>query len=79
VSAVSIHSLSVLFSGTEHGLQLVINIEQYEYMLGEHDSAGLKILLYSNREVPMVTYLGQGVAPGTRTFVGTTVTVVSTA
>ncbi|XP_064650053.1 uncharacterized protein LOC135501729 isoform X2 [Lineus longissimus] len=63
-------------AGTEHGLQLVLNIEQYEYMLGEHDSAGLKILLYSNREVPMVTYLGQGVAPGTRTFVGTTVTVM---
>ena len=60
----------VFIKGTDHGLRLTINVEQYEYMHGPHDSAGLKILLYDPAEEPLVYELGQAVATGTHTYVG---------
>ncbi|XP_064643335.1 uncharacterized protein LOC135497392 isoform X2 [Lineus longissimus] len=70
------HPLYISDTGTEHGLRLTVNVEQYEYMHGPHDSAGLKVLLYDTDEVPLVYELGQAVATGTHTFIGVKVLVM---
>ena len=57
-------------SGVESGLRLTLNIEQYEYMAGPHDAAGVKILLHDPEELPSVHGLGQAIAPGAHGFVG---------
>ena len=56
--------------GVNSGLRLTLNVEQYEYMAGPHDAAGVKILLHEPRETPSVHGLGQAVATGTHAFVG---------
>ena len=56
--------------GIDSGLQLMLNIEQYEYMNGPHDSAGVKVLLHDPRQTPLVASLGQAVSTGSSTFVG---------
>ena len=61
------HTLS---TGVENGLRLTLNVEQYEYMPGPHDAAGLKMLLHDVRELPSVHGLGQAVATGTHGFAG---------
>ena len=33
----------------ESGFRLMLNIEQYEYMNGPHDGAGVKVLLHDPR------------------------------
>ena len=57
-------------AGVETGLRLTLNVEQYEYMTGPHDAAGLKMLLHDSRELPSVHGLGEAVATGTHSFVG---------
>ena len=57
-------------SGIETGLRLILNVEQYEYMPGPHDAAGIKMLLHDSRETPSVHSLGQAVATGTHGVVG---------
>ena len=54
----------------ESGLRLTLNVEQYEYMTGPHDAAGVKILLHDPREIPSVHALGQAIPTGTHAFVG---------
>ncbi|XP_064649409.1 uncharacterized protein LOC135501299 isoform X2 [Lineus longissimus] len=71
------HALSSNKTGSEAGLQVTINVEQYEYMEGPHDSAGIKLLLYDRNNIPVVKELGHGVATGTHTFVGAEVLVMS--
>ena len=56
--------------GIDSGLQLMLNIEQYEYMNGPHDSAGVKVLLHDPRQTPLVASLGQAVSTGSSSFVG---------
>ena len=60
----------MLFAGTGGGLRLHLNIEQYEYMKGPHNGAGIKLLLHRPQEVPLVSDLGVAVMPGTQSFVG---------
>ncbi|XP_013405367.1 uncharacterized protein LOC106170158 [Lingula anatina] len=60
-------------TGAEHGLRLTINIEQYEYMSGPFGSAGLKVLLHEQHEVPLVRDLGQAIPPESHAFVGMSV------
>ncbi|XP_053396435.1 uncharacterized protein LOC123544907 isoform X3 [Mercenaria mercenaria] len=60
----------VASSGVDSGLRVTLNVEQYEYMTGPHDSAGIKILLHDAREMPFVHELGQAVPTGTHAFVG---------
>ena len=60
----------LIYSGVDSGLRLTLNVEQYEYMAGPHDAAGVKILLHEPRETPSVHGLGQAVATGTHAFVG---------
>ncbi|XP_060600472.1 uncharacterized protein LOC132753933 isoform X2 [Ruditapes philippinarum] len=57
-------------SGVDSGLRVTLNVEQYEYMTGPHDAAGIKILLHDSREMPFVHELGQAVPTGTHAFVG---------
>ena len=69
--------MNILYVGVEVGLRLTLNVEQYEYMTGPHDAAGLKMLLHDNRELPSVHGLGQAVASGTHSFVGVKFMLVS--
>ncbi|XP_064641053.1 uncharacterized protein LOC135495943 isoform X2 [Lineus longissimus] len=56
--------------GSNGGLRLRLNIEQYEYMSGPIEGAGIKILLHDQQEIPMVRYLGQAIPPGAHALVG---------
>lgn len=58
-----------LNTGSGFGLSLVLNIEQYQYMTGPQDEAGIKVLLHDAREIPLVKDLGFAIAPGTHTLV----------
>ena len=48
----------------------MLNIEQYEYMNGPHDGAGVKVLLHDPRQTPLVRSLGQAVPTGSSAFIG---------
>ena len=52
-------------------------MEQYEYMTGPHDAAGVKMLLHDPRELPSVHALGQAIPTGTHAFVGIKLTEVT--
>ncbi|KAK2189640.1 hypothetical protein NP493_101g09056 [Ridgeia piscesae] len=39
-------------AGEKYGLQLLLNIEQYQYTKGPHNAAGLKLLLHGQEEIP---------------------------
>ena len=56
------------FSGSSNGLRLLLNIEQYEYMVGPNEAAGIKMLLHDPNEAPLVEELGMAVAPGSHAF-----------
>ncbi|CAC5415202.1 unnamed protein product [Mytilus coruscus] len=54
--------------GVENGLKLKLNVEQYEYMPGPHDAAGIKLLIHDRIEMPRVYALGQAVSTGANVF-----------
>ena len=56
--------------GTDSGLHLRLNLEQYEYMRGPHSAGGLKILLHRQNEFPSVQDLGDAIPAGAYAFVG---------
>ncbi|KAK7093190.1 hypothetical protein V1264_006986 [Littorina saxatilis] len=62
--------LYVLSTGAEYGLKLTLNVEQYEYMPGPHDAAGVKMLLHDSKEFPGVAELGLAMPTGTHAYVG---------
>lgn len=62
--------LTVSESGTANALSLILNIEQYEYMNGPDNDAGVKIFLHNDYTRPLMTDLGFAVASGTHTLVG---------
>ena len=43
VRVISMHISYIYVKGSSFGLQLVLNIEQYEYMDGPHTDAGIKV------------------------------------
>ncbi|ELU15723.1 hypothetical protein CAPTEDRAFT_201141 [Capitella teleta] len=61
---------SVMDSGSSVALSLILNVEQYEYMRGPQNDAGVKILLHDQGEFPGAKDLGFAAAPGTHTLVG---------
>jgi hypothetical protein len=65
-------------AGVNSGLSLTVNVEQYEYMTGPHDGAGVKVLMHAPNEYPMVHQLGMAVPTGAHAFLGVKVNVVST-
>ena len=65
-------------AGAEEGLSLMLNVEQYEYMPGPHDAAGVKILLHDRNEFPKVHALGQALSAGVHSFMAIKLVSVST-
>lgn len=65
-----------MVSGVENGLKLKLNVEQYEYMPGPHNAAGIKILIHDRLEKPMVHALGQAVSTGANVFTSVQLTKV---
>ena len=63
--------------GVKHGLQLVLNIEQYEYMKGPHNAVGLKLLLHQKDAVPLVQDFGDNIPAGMHTFVAVSISKVN--
>uniref|UniRef100_A0A8D0B135 Uncharacterized protein n=1 Tax=Salvator merianae TaxID=96440 RepID=A0A8D0B135_SALMN len=67
--------LTTVKGGTGNGLELMLNIQQDEYLpvWGDTDEtsyeAGVKVQLHSQNEPPAIDQLGFGVAPGFQTFV----------
>ena len=64
-------------SGSGYGLHLMVNIEQYEYMEGPFNTAGLKILAHAPNTQPRVRDLGFDVPPGMQGLVGIQITQVT--
>ncbi|XP_041378054.1 acid-sensing ion channel 1C-like [Gigantopelta aegis] len=62
--------LHVSSTGSDYGLKLTLNVEQYEYMPGPHDAAGVKLLLHDHKEFPKVHELGLAIPTGSHTFIG---------
>ncbi|ESN99980.1 hypothetical protein HELRODRAFT_83577, partial [Helobdella robusta] len=62
--------LNVVRSGARSGLSVMLNIEQYEYMIGPDHESGVKLLLHDPREIPQVRDLGFAVSPGSHVLVG---------
>ncbi|CAD5125371.1 DgyrCDS13610 [Dimorphilus gyrociliatus] len=57
-------------TGSRFGLSLTINIEQYEYMIGPHSDAGIKVFMHAKNEIPEVRDLGFAIPPGSHALVG---------
>ncbi|XP_046543042.1 uncharacterized protein LOC124253335 isoform X1 [Haliotis rubra] len=62
--------LMVTSTGSDYGLKLTLNVEQYEYMPGPHDAAGVKLLLHDRKEFPKVHELGLAIPTGSHAFIG---------
>ncbi|KAK2169962.1 hypothetical protein LSH36_5g02006 [Paralvinella palmiformis] len=56
--------LKATFTGTQMGLKLTINIEQYEHIEGISIDSGVKVLLHSQDDEPLVNDMGFAVGPG---------------
>uniref|UniRef100_A0A8D2JH96 Acid-sensing ion channel 3 n=1 Tax=Varanus komodoensis TaxID=61221 RepID=A0A8D2JH96_VARKO len=67
--------LSTVKGGTGNGLELMLNIQQDDYLPVWGDTeetsyeAGVKVQIHSQHEPPSIDQLGFGVAPGFQTFV----------
>ncbi|XP_077159643.1 acid-sensing ion channel 3 isoform X3 [Paroedura picta] len=67
--------LTTVKGGTGNGLELVLNIQQDEYLPVWGDTeetsyeAGMKVQIHTQEEPPSIDQLGFGVAPGFQTFV----------
>jgi hypothetical protein len=62
--------LYFLSSGEGHGLHLVLNLEQYEYMPGPQASAGVKLLAYDQTDVPRLQDMGVAIPAGSSALIG---------
>ncbi len=58
-----------VYSGSAHGLQLLLNIEQYEQMIGQNEAAGVKVIIHDQSQPPLPGAHGFMVGPGKHTFV----------
>ncbi|KAK2144648.1 hypothetical protein LSH36_740g01072 [Paralvinella palmiformis] len=64
-------------TGAEGGLRLLLNVEQYEYMPGPNQGAGVRIHIHDQQEVPLMKDFGLAVAPGTHSLIGMTMNKVN--
>ncbi|KAL5021784.1 hypothetical protein ScPMuIL_000939 [Solemya velum] len=69
--------LYVTKAGTGSALEMVINSETYEYMIGWNSGAGIKILIHDPDVFPLVEVSGQSVSTDTHTTVGIKKTMIS--
>ena len=63
--------------GFKHGLQLVVNIENYQHTKGPHYTVGLKLLLHGQNDLPSVQDFGDNIPVGMNTFVAVGLSKVS--
>ena len=68
--------MTVSAPGINSGLQLLLNIEQYKYINGPHDGAGVKVMLHNPGQTPLVASLGQAVSTGVTAFAGINLLIV---
>ncbi|CAD5123961.1 DgyrCDS12266 [Dimorphilus gyrociliatus] len=61
-------SITIKNSGRANALSLILNIEEYEYIPGLDNEAGVKIYLHNNHAKPLVSDLGYALAPGMYTM-----------
>ena len=61
--------LMYLSLGSGGGVSFQLNIEQYEYMTGPNEGAGVKLLVHNRGDVPLVKDNGLALQPGTLSFV----------
>ncbi|CAD5112318.1 DgyrCDS1544 [Dimorphilus gyrociliatus] len=61
--------LTTTKTGSSSGLTLILNVEEYEYMKGPQNDAGVKMFLHNANEVPFVRDLGFAAAPGLHSLV----------
>ena len=56
--------------GSTYGLELVLNVEQYEYFYGRSDSVGFKVYIHRQGDLPYLgEHVGFTVSPGVHTDV----------
>ncbi|XP_072039850.1 acid-sensing ion channel 1B-like [Amphiura filiformis] len=55
--------------GKQNGLLLTMDVQQYEYVSGETDAAGFKVLLHPQGVRPVLKELGFSISPGFETSV----------
>ena len=60
--------LRVKSAGSKFGLNLVLDVQQDEYINLFADQAGFMVLIHDQETPPMVEELGFAVGPGTTTF-----------
>ncbi len=65
-------------AGSKFGLNLVLDVQQYEYTSFLADQAGFMVLIHDQETPPMVEELGFSVGPGTSTFAAFTKQKVNT-
>ena len=70
--AILLYILFFCNAGTDGGLRLLVNIEQYEYMPGPNQGAGLRVHLHSQNEAPLVRDFGIAMPPGSYSLLGMT-------
>ncbi|CAD5126951.1 unnamed protein product [Dimorphilus gyrociliatus] len=63
-------SLTVTEPGVNKALSLLFNIEQYDYMPGPENDAGIKIFLHNDYKKPRMSDLGFAVVAGMHTLIG---------
>ena len=63
-------------SGGIYGLNLLINIEKYEYLFMASNSSGIKVLIHEPHELPEVKEMGFAVSAGTETLAAVKKTLV---
>jgi hypothetical protein len=63
--------------GSSHALNLVLNIEEYDHMLGPHLSAGVRVLVRPQPEISRVEDLGLSIRPFAEARIGLQMTLVS--
>ena len=57
------------FSGKSSGLELIINVEEYDYMIGPNSGAGIKLVLHGQDEIPIPAEYGQELPTGREGFI----------
>jgi hypothetical protein len=61
--------MDFVISGKSSGLELIINVEEYDYMIGPNSGAGIKLVLHGQDEIPIPAEYGQELPTGREGFI----------
>ncbi|XP_052067261.1 uncharacterized protein LOC127706646 [Mytilus californianus] len=70
------HELRSWHTGSDNGLKLVLNTEQYEHMDGPNIASGIKVLAHHDTDIPRVKELGISVPTYSYAMIGVDLTVI---